>query len=243
MRTFLRLLAVAGLLLLALMILLAIIYRDRRPRIYFAAEEGNTNAIAQYLASGSNVNDGIICYPFGYRRAPLLHIAAENGQTNAVAFLLDHGANPNQRDNFGRTCLDHVIGMGGSAQLHVLEMLLQAGADPNLRSSNSGWTPLIHAVVLNSTNMMQAMIAAGANVNYPSAGGETPLHHAETVEAAKLLLLAGADPNTPFTYVMPVDQSHPSPVTNTVTPIDIARREHRADVLTLLTNWTKRTND
>src|SRR5690348_9407162 len=98
MRTLLRSFVILGLLLVGAIVLFAIVHRDRRPRIYFAAETGDTNALAQYFALGSNVNDAVVCYVYGHRTAPLLHIAVWSGQSNAVDLILRIGADPNLRD-------------------------------------------------------------------------------------------------------------------------------------------------
>ena len=41
----------------------------------------------------------------------------------------------------------------------MLQKLRKAGADPNLRSSNYGWTPLMLATVLSYTNTVGALIS------------------------------------------------------------------------------------
>lgn len=51
-RTFL----VIACLLVVVAMLIPAWFGDKRPRVYFAAERGDTNYIADYLASGSNVN-------------------------------------------------------------------------------------------------------------------------------------------------------------------------------------------
>src|SRR5206468_78457 len=110
----------------------------------FAAEGGDTNALAQYLALDSNVNDPVVCYLYGHRYAPLLHVAARSEQPEAVAFLLKNGADPNLLDSSGDSPLLCVIGRGeGQAGVGILQMLLKAGADPNLKSRSGFWSPLI----------------------------------------------------------------------------------------------------
>ena len=96
MKILFRILLVLACVFLTAVIFFAIVFRDRRPPVYFAAETGDTNYIGQYLALGSNVNAGVLAYPFGGNRyKPLLHIAAYNRQLNTVDYLLKKGANPN----------------------------------------------------------------------------------------------------------------------------------------------------
>lgn len=237
MRAFIRILVLLGGFFLAAVILFAVIHRDRRPRIYFAAESGDTNALAHYLSMGSNVNAAVVCYIYGHRTATLLHVAVSSGQADAVEFLLARGANSNVPDSSGNTPLMSVIGRGEHGDsLRVMQELLRGGADPNLRDFSSyGWTPLIHATVLDCTNMIRVLVDAGGDVNAPAADGSRPLHFVDHAEVARCLLDAGADPEITFTYISP------GGLTNTMTPADVALREHRLDVLAVLTNTTRRT--
>jgi len=244
MRALFRIFVLLGCLCVAAIILFAVVHRDRRPRIYFAVESGDTNSIAQYLALGSNVNDAVVCYVYGHRFAPLLGIAARSGQPNAVDFLLRNGANPNLPDSSGDAPLICAIRRGqNEVDLRTMQLLLRAGANPDVRSSSRyGWTPLIHAAVLRCTDMIRILVAAGADVNATDADGATPLHYADNAEVAQCLIAAGANRNASFTYVTPADQDHPFPVTNTVTPADSAVRDKRFDVLAVLTNAQVQTN-
>lgn len=111
MKILLRMFLTLGCLFVAAVILFVVVHRDRRPPIYFAAEQGDTNAIAQYLRLGSNVNTPILSYPYGgNRNVPLLDIAVANGQSETVEFLLKNRANPNQPDYLGEAPLQWVIG-------------------------------------------------------------------------------------------------------------------------------------
>ena len=213
-------------LIITIVILFAISLRERRPQIYFATENGDTNTIEQYLTSGSNVNEMIVCYPFGHRYAPLLDIAVEYGQLNAVKFLLKKGANLNLADSNGNTPLIQAtwnVEKMGETNLEILKTLLNAGADPNLKASSEyGWTPLISAAELGQSEMVSILLTAGADVNATNNIGQTALHLAGNAEVAKLLISAGAD-----SAIRAVDGT---------TPTDMAIRNHRFDVLKVLTN-------
>jgi ankyrin repeat protein len=199
-------------------------------------ENGDTNAIAKYLASGSNVNATILSYPFGgNRNVPLLDIAVENGQLDTVGFLLKHGANPNQPDYSSETPLMWAIGRSGNdvpveRQMKVLKLLIASGADPNQRASNQwGITPLMWAAEFGELEMAKTLLAAGADVNETNNIGATALHGAKNAEIARILIHAGADRNARMTFV---DQG----VIHVVTPVDSAREDRRFDVLAVLTN-------
>src|SRR5437016_1315108 len=130
MLTFFRILLVLALALVGLVLVAAYIFRDKRPAVYSAAEHGDTNAIAQYLASGSNVNGSFICYKNGHRYASLLHIAVLGDHPDAVDFLVKKGADPNQPDSSGDPPLH--LAIGGSGDEALVRILIKAGADPNL---------------------------------------------------------------------------------------------------------------
>jgi ankyrin repeat protein len=229
MRTLLRIFLLLAGVFISIVILLGYLYRDRRPRIYFAAEAGDTNAIAHYLASGSNVNANINCYPLAenYRLAPLLDIALERGQIDTVAFLLNRGADPNHPDSRGKTPLAWVIGYSEAddgTRIRMLKMLLDAGADPKaVEPDDYRFTALHEAALLGQTEIARILLNRGADVRATDKDGNTPLHWVGPhVDTAKFLLDAGADP---------LSQSKKGS-----TPIDWARANGDANTLRILTN-------
>ncbi len=190
-----RILLILGCSFAIVIAIFVVVFRDRRPSIYFAAANGDTNSIEQYLAQGGNVNTPVVCYPYGGRTAPLLHVAAWSGQSEAVAFLLRHGADPNLLDSSGDTPLLCVVGRGESeSAVRVLQMLLKAGADPNLKSHSGFWTPLILAADLGQSETVRVLIATRADLHETNSDGLTAIHYAGNPEIATLLIEAGADP-------------------------------------------------
>ncbi len=201
MKASFRILLVLAGIFVAGVVLLGYIYRDRRPQIYFAAKMGDTNAIALFLASGSNVNANVNCYPLAenYHLAPLLHIALEHGQLETVDFLLKRGASPNQPDSTGKTPLAWVIGYSeadAGTRMRMLKMLLEAGADPKaVQQDEYRFTPLHEAALLGKTEIARVLLNRGADIRATDKEGNTPLHWVgRHVDTAKLLLDAGADP-------------------------------------------------
>lgn len=89
------------------------------------------------------MNDTIVCYIYGARRAPLLDVAVEEGQLDAVKFLLKKGANPNQPDYRGDTPLINVFNGRveeiDKVKLEILKTLLNAGADPQFEGVFGIW--------------------------------------------------------------------------------------------------------
>ena len=66
-----------------------------------------------------------------------LHAASQMGHIRYVKSLVEHGANVNDKDNFLRTPLTMAVVKSERFDKDVIKMLLQRGADPNARSSNS----------------------------------------------------------------------------------------------------------
>ena len=82
--------------------------------------------------------------------------------------------------------------------------MLKAGADPNARTWELGWSPLYRAIIgednAHTVETVQALLAGGAKADIPDTFGETPLENAVyqpnayTVRVVEALLAGGADP-------------------------------------------------
>lgn len=88
-----------------------------------------------------------------------LWAAVRNGDVKAVETALDQGANVNAANEIGITALWIAAGKG---KLDVVEALLKRGADPSARDLIWYQTPLSSAVSAAKTNMVIALIKAGA---------------------------------------------------------------------------------
>lgn len=79
----------------------------------------------------------------------------------------------------------------------ALDVLLDAGVDPNERGGANGWTPLMHAVHKGQLHSVERLLAHGANTSAGDPSGFTPLMMAAGygyTEMVKVLLAAGANP-------------------------------------------------
>jgi len=186
-------LAMLAMIVLASVIIFAILHRDRRPAIYFAVEQGNTNAIDQYLAAGGSVNDVVISYKYGHRQNSLLSIAARCGNLTAMDFLLKNGADPNKADAQGNSPIMEAVssgsvGEGPDKQIDILKLLLARGANPNTRNTNElNYTPLMEAAMLDRTQMVETLIDADADVNATNDAGQSALQLTKSESVRTLL--------------------------------------------------------
>ena len=169
--------------------------------LLYAARKGCLDCVKFLVAAGADVN---LTDPDGV--SPLLR-ATENLNFDIAAFLVQHGAEVDKWDRWGRSALYAAVDMntlpvGGRADrpsssatsaLQLVETLLKAGANPNLqlklfppyrslrddRGADSllsvGATPLLRAAKAGDLEAMRLLLAHGANPNLPTATGITPL--------------------------------------------------------------------
>lgn len=132
-----------------------------------AVEGGKTNVISYLLKVGSLVNAK------GEYGMNALHIAAKNGNYEAVkAIIKSPGVIINSQDSGGYTALSYVTEL---AQLPIVKMLLDAGADPNIQDSE-GNVCLHWAAFSGDVSIVQAFIDLTPDVNVPNENFDTPLH-------------------------------------------------------------------
>lgn len=143
-----------------------------------AIESNDTEAITRLVKAGRDA-DGV--WDGGYGTP--LHYAADRGQSDALSALLkaDPDANVDvrwERHDIGKTPMHYAFyrgirfSEGGRevAQIPVIRVLLEAGADPNVASST--WPSSLHmhplweaASVGNATTAIAILLGAGADPN------------------------------------------------------------------------------
>jgi uncharacterized protein len=162
--------------------------------LLFAARQGHTAVVAALLDAGVSVNQ----LKKGDQTSPLL-IATINGQFDTGRLLLEHGADPTLASENGVTPLYAVVNVQWAPKalypqprayldqqlgyLDYMTLLLEKGANPNARLAKKVWY---------------------SGYNFDQSGvdeiGATPFWraaYAGDVEAMKLLVAHGADPNIP----------------------------------------------
>ena len=155
-----------------------------------ACNNGNTDAIHVLLNAGADANivdaDGDTC----------LHYAAGNYQcTEVLQAIISHGVDVNATTKENVTAL---IIACDTKNTDAIPVLLNAGADPNIADAN-GYTCLHYAAQsIQCTEILQAIISHGINVNATNKVNVTALEIAcqkGNNKTINVLLNVGADPN------------------------------------------------
>lgn len=161
-----------------------------------AVDGGHLSAAQVLLDAGARPGGPML--PEGYAPAPPIALASTAA---TVRLLLDAGADANATGTGGLTAL-HGAAVGGD--LERTSLLLVAGADPNRTASLIDGQAPLHLAVLESAEVVRALLGGGARVDIQDALGYTPLNvaaafregeGADPIEVGRLLLAAGADPN------------------------------------------------
>ena len=102
-----------------------------------------------------------------------IHLAAGLGQDGVVRNLLYRGAHVNRKCAHGWTALGHAV---RHDHLSTVKVLLDGGADVAIMSG--GQPPLHIAVGRDNTDILAALVEAGAAVEARNGNGQAPLHWA-----------------------------------------------------------------
>lgn len=121
-----------------------------------------------------------------------LHLAAFFGKADAARLLLDRGAEVDARGEgwMVGTALQSAV---SGRHPEVVDVLLEAGADPNVRQA-LGWTPLLGAAHNGDAASVRSLLAAGADPRAINDEGRSVLElaverdDASTIEAIRATL-------------------------------------------------------
>lgn len=124
--------------------------------LFEAAAAGDLDRLTELLAYDPASIDGRSADGF-----TALHFAAFFGRPGAAALLIERGA---EVDAFGRGWMTGTAMHSAVSRLHadVVGLLLDAGANPNVRQS-AGWTPLHAAAMNGDLASLDLLLAAGAD--------------------------------------------------------------------------------
>ncbi|MEX2366273.1 MAG: ankyrin repeat domain-containing protein, partial [Pseudohongiellaceae bacterium] len=164
--------------------------------LHFAVREGNLESVKVLVEGGADVNQ---VSEFGW--TPLL-TATQNRYYQMGKYLLENGANPNIANEGGWNPLyiatdnrnieggDYPTRKPDMDHLEYIKLLLDAGADPNLRMASStetrtifthqwlreeGATPFLRAAQSSDLELMNLLLEHGADPNINTRDGVTPL--------------------------------------------------------------------
>ena len=123
----------------------------------YAGAEGRNEILRMTLEAGANLRS-----TNRYGGTALIP-AAHHGHVETVAILLRTAVDKDHVNKLGWTALLEavVLGDGGPTYARIVQMLVKAGANPNI-ADREGITPLAHARTRNLTEIARILEAAGA---------------------------------------------------------------------------------
>lgn len=107
----------------------------------------------------------------------LLQVATRLGSEQLVRALLDFGVDVNKVDDkkTRETCLYTAAKLNSG---NILKILLEAGADTELREAIYGWTPIFIAAVEGFADIFKILVDFGCDTNKVDGSGWNPREHA-----------------------------------------------------------------
>jgi ankyrin repeat protein len=169
--------------------------------LMIAASCGQSNMVKFLLDNGADVNFkgplGCTALLMALERRPGRHSQSDKALLTTVSTLIDHGApDLNVRDGRGFTPLWLATKQG---EEDVVRILLDKGANVNMRAGETDYTPLMQAVATGCPSLVKVLLEKGADVNAEK-NGVTALNIAKSssfrwkqkLELIELLKAAGA---------------------------------------------------
>jgi ankyrin repeat protein len=180
---------------------------DYMTPLAWAARCDHPSTIRLLLANGASIDQRVGYVLTGWyalRDSTALIEATRSGAVEAVRELLRHGADPNLRDGYERLALREIRGRApelrvveelpgsspivATADIEILELLLQAGADPDL-ANGDGETALMHAAERGDRDAVTALLAHGADPTIQSHAGASAISIAQRRRRQDILVL------------------------------------------------------
>ncbi|MCW5654903.1 ankyrin repeat domain-containing protein [Hydrogenophaga sp.] len=156
-----------------------------------AVDVGAHQVLGELVAAGAALDERGIQEPFA---TPAGH-AVDRHNTTATAMLLAAGVDPDQ-GNDPRGPL--MLGAAMHGDVPMVDLLASHGADLSTREAAGLEGSVFQAVAKDHVDAVQALAAAGADLDHQSQRGWTALHqavHMGHLGATHALLAAGANPN------------------------------------------------
>ena len=118
--------------------------------------EGSYEQVCEAIRSGFDPNN---CKIMNVKHAPAMFIAASAGNLGAVKALAENGAD----------CSDGFVAAVISGHMEIAKLLVECGGDINA-PDKAGSTPLLTSVTMNRPDILEELIALGADVNARPSG-------------------------------------------------------------------------
>ena len=160
---------------------------DQRTALLVATHANAANAARALIAAGANVNakDNI-------QDTPYLYAAAE-GRLEILRMTLKAGANLKDTNRYGGTGL---IPAAHHGHPEIVRELLKTDIAID-HVNRLGWTALLETIILSDggpvhQDILQQLVAAGANVNLADGAGVSPLAHVKQRGFTKMIAMLEA---------------------------------------------------
>ena len=144
------------------------------PLMFAAAKNPDPEVARALINAGSNVN---YKDPDGF--TALMCAAAHNENPEVVSVLIRAKADV---DHMGENATGALFASVFNKNAQIMKTLLRAGADPNIYSEKEDCTPLYYAAMFGTSEKIKILTDAGANVNFRTKDGATPLYIAVAVD-------------------------------------------------------------
>jgi ankyrin repeat protein len=175
-----------------------------------ASRTGDAAMVDLLLKSGANPS---LAHPEG--ETPLM-AASRSGSVPAVRLLLARGVEVNTVESFQKTTA--LMWAAAEGHLDVVDVLIEAGADPNLQGHvtsltkrhnadhpTGGFTALMYAARSGNEALVRRLVARGADVNVKNGDGASAamiaMYNDRFDLAATLIAELGSDANDGSLYV------------------------------------------
>lgn len=118
------------------------------------------------------------------QKRSILHYTANSNNLEMLNLILNNIKNPNLTDNLNMTALD-IVALNGNTDM--AQRLLEALADPNIRTRDKGYTALHFAVESKNINTVKLLLKFNANKTIINNENQTPKDLAEKLNLSDIV--------------------------------------------------------